>query len=344
MDLERQHAPAISSGRASATTTAKGLIDQHGRQKRKLRLSLTDRCNFRCGYCMPPNPEWLPREQILRQEEFIALSKLFVEELGISHIRLTGGEPLLRKDVVEITAGLNQLRAGGLQKLSMTSNGVLLPKYAQPLADAGLDDINISLDSVDPALFEKLTHGGKLSDVERGIDAALSAQLPVKINAVIIKGYNDAEVLSLFNWATARGVIIRYIEFMPLDGNNAWSKDQVITQQQMLDQIALQHSIRALPEDASPARRFIANDSEFGIISTVSKPFCARCDRVRVTATGELYSCLFGAAGEDLRQHLRSNNQAALLDVIRGKVWNKQKGYAQTGYVERPLTMHRMGG
>ncbi|MFT5063800.1 MAG: cyclic pyranopterin phosphate synthase, partial [Gammaproteobacteria bacterium] len=114
---------------------------------------------------MPPNPEWLPREQILRQEEFIALSKLFVEELGISHIRLTGGEPLLRKDVVEITAGLNQLRAGGLQKLSMTSNGVLLPKYAQPLADAGLDDINISLDSVDPALFEKLTHGGKLSDV-----------------------------------------------------------------------------------------------------------------------------------------------------------------------------------
>jgi cyclic pyranopterin phosphate synthase len=112
----------------------------------------------------------------------------------------------------------------------------------------------------------------------------------------------------------------------------------------MLDQIALQHSIHALPEDASPARRFIANDSEFGIISTVSKPFCARCDRVRVTATGELYSCLFGAAGEDLRQHLRSNNQAALLDVIRGKVWNKQKGYAQTGYVERPLTMHRMGG
>lgn len=293
---------------------------------------------------MPANPEWLPREQTLRQEEFIQLSKTFVEELGITHIRLTGGEPLLRKDVVEITAGIDQLRELGLQKLSMTSNGVLLPKYAQRLADAGLDDINISLDSVDPKLFEELTRGGKLDDVERGIDAALLAKLPVKINAVIIKGYNDGEVLRLFNWATARGVTLRYIEFMPLDGNNAWSRDQVISQEEMLEAIGLEHQVEALEEDNSPAKRFTASNREFGIISTVSKPFCTRCDRVRVTATGELYSCLFGADGSDLRQHLRTNNHTALLDTIRGKVWNKQTGYAQTGYVERLVTMHRMGG
>lgn len=341
--MERQHAPAISERYPTADHVGQ-LLDQHGRQKRKLRLSLTDRCNFRCGYCMPANPEWLPREQTLRQEEFIQLSKVFVEELGITHIRLTGGEPLLRKDVVEITSGINQLRNRGLQKLSMTSNGVLLPKYAQRLAGAGLDDINISLDSVNPKLFEELTRGGKLDDVERGIDAALAANLPVKINAVVIKGYNDGEVLSLFNWAVARGVTLRYIEFMPLDGNNAWSQEQVVNQQEMLDAIAVQHPVLAMPADSSPARRFTANGSEFGIISTVSTPFCSRCDRVRVTATGELYSCLFGANGSDLRQYLRSDNQAALIDSIRAKVWNKQKGYAQTGYVERPVTMHRMGG
>lgn len=343
MDLERQYAPTISESHRQANQAGR-LVDQHGRQKRKLRLSLTDRCNFRCGYCMPANPVWLPREETLRQEEFIQLSSVFIRDLGITHIRLTGGEPLLRKDVVDITAGLNGHRHLGLEKLSMTSNGVLLPKYAQRLADAGLDDINISLDSVDATLFEKLTRGGQLDDVERGIDAALAANLPVKINAVIIKGYNHGEIVSLFNWAVARGVTLRFIEFMPLDGNNAWSQDQVVTQDEILSAIAQHYPVEAMPEDNAPARRFVANGVEFGIISTVSKPFCRRCDRVRVTATGELYSCLFGADGADLRQYLRSDNVAALEDAIRSKVWNKQQGYAQTGYVERPVTMHRMGG
>lgn len=293
---------------------------------------------------MPANPEWLPRESTLRREEFLQLSRVFVKELGIQQIRLTGGEPLLRKDVVEITQELNQLRELGLEKLSMTSNGVLLPKYAKALVDAGLDDINISLDSVDPQRFEELTRGGKLDDVERGIDAALAAGLPVKINAVIIKGYNDGDILSLFNWAVRRGVTLRYIEFMPLDGNNAWSAERVVSQQEILDAIAVEHAITPQPIDHSPAQRFLADGAEFGVISTISKPFCSQCDRVRITATGELYSCLFGAEGADLRPYLRADNETGLIDAIRGKVWNKQRGYAQTGYVERPVTMHRMGG
>ncbi|MFP5306617.1 MAG: GTP 3',8-cyclase MoaA, partial [Gammaproteobacteria bacterium] len=218
-------APLATNGRGEnrpAHAAQGALQDARGRSKRKLRLSLTDRCNLRCVYCMPEHPQWLPREQILRREELLRLARLFVTELGIQEIRLTGGEPLLRADVVEIVAMLGELRPLGLERIAMTSNGIQLPRHALALRAAGLDDINISLDAFTPETFQRLT-GGAVEPVLRGIDAARAVGLPVKINSVAIRDHNEDEVLPLARWAVAQDVPLRFIEFMPLDGRGYWN-------------------------------------------------------------------------------------------------------------------------
>jgi cyclic pyranopterin phosphate synthase len=339
--------PAAAASVRASSALASGLADARGRVKRKLRLSLTDRCNLRCVYCMPDTPKWLPKAQILRQDEILRLVRLFVEELGITDIRLTGGEPLLRADVVEIVAALDALRPLGLERIAMTSNGGRLPQLAAELRAAGLDDINISLDARTPATFTRLTGGGAVEPVLDGIAAARAAGLPVKINSVVIRDHNEQEVLPLLRWAMEADMTLRFIEFMPLDGRGYWNADRVFTQDEIVATLSRHHHIEALPETDDPARYFdVDGRHRFGIISTISKPFCRRCDRVRLSSTGTLYSCLFSAAGADLRAPLRDGaDDHALVRQIRGHVWHKEAGYAeQPGYVERPITMHMLGG
>ncbi|MGB1563829.1 MAG: GTP 3',8-cyclase MoaA [Sinimarinibacterium flocculans] len=322
------------------------LADARGRRKRKLRLSLTDRCNLRCVYCMPEHPQWLPRDTLLDGAELQRLARLFVARLGISEIRLTGGEPLLRAEITQITAALDALRAEGLERLALTSNGVRLDRLAAPLRAAGLDDVNVSLDAVTPQGFARLT-GGDLAPVLRGIDAARAAGLPVKINSVILRGHNEDEVLPLVRWALAEHLPLRFIEFMPLDGRGYWNAERVVREDEILAQLAPHYTIEAEAPSDDPAHYFrIDGRYALGMISTVSKPFCRRCDRVRVSATGRLYSCLFSADGPDLRTMLREGADDDAIEArMRAHVWHKEAGYAERpGYVERPITMHVMGG
>ncbi|MDB5969770.1 MAG: moaA [Hydrocarboniphaga sp.] len=323
------------------------LMDQHGRRKRKLRLSVTDRCNLRCAYCMPEHPTWLPRGDLLTIEELLRLTALFVMHLGITNVRLTGGEPTLRRGLPELIEGLQLLRPQGLQRISMTSNGTRLAELAPALKAAGLDDLNISIDARDPALFQKLTRG-PIEPVLEGIAAAQTAGLPFKLNAVVIRDYNDSEIEALAGWAFEQDVELRFIEFMPLDNAQQWSRERVVTESEILQRLGTRFgAVEKLPRTASPATEYIlGGHHRLGIITTVSDPFCGSCDRVRMTAVGELFACLFSAKGTQLRDALRAGEpDAALLAMIRGGVWSKEAGFAAPrGYVERPITMHRLGG
>ena len=323
------------------------LEDRHGRRKRKLRVSLTDRCNFRCPYCMPETPAWLPREQLLTRPELRRLLTLFVRDLGITHLRFTGGEPLLRRDLAEIVAETGELRELGLQRISLTSNGLLLPRHAAALREAGLDDLNVSLDALDEAAFARLSGGrASASQVCAGIEAARAAGLPVKVNAVILRGYNEQEVLPLARWARRENLPLRLIEFMPLDGGGRWNRERVVGEAEMLEALRAEFQITPQPETDDPARYYLLDGSyPLGVISTISRPFCTRCDRLRLTADGDLFTCLFSAQGHGMRESLRSGaTDAEIMAGIRAAVWTKQEGYAATGYVERPITMHALGG
>lgn len=322
------------------------LTDQHGRTKRKLRLSLTDRCQFRCQYCMPETPKWLPRDSILRREELVRLATIAVTQLGVTHIRLTGGEPLLRKDVVEITAAIAELKTQGLEKLSMTSNAARLHEFAQPLKAAGLDDINISLDAIDAELFQTLTKA-PLQSVLNGIAAAKAAGIPVKINAVLMQGQNEQQILPMLQWAKDEGVELRFIEFMPLDSGHRWDESKVVTETEILNVVSAAQDVKVLPKGHEPATRYqLADGQTFGIIPTISHAFCGSCDRIRITAKGEIFACLFSQTGTELLPLLRNgSDDKTLAKAISGNVWKKHRGYIDhPGYVERPTTMHAMGG
>ena len=322
------------------------LKDQHGRVKRKLRLSLTDRCQFRCQYCMPETPKWLPRDSILRQEDIVRIATLAVIQLGITHIRLTGGEPLLRKDVVEITTELAKLKSHGLEKLSMTSNAARLYEFAAPLKAAGLDDINISLDAIDAELFHALTKA-PLQPVLNGIAATQNVGLPVKVNAVLMKGQNQDQILPMLEWAAAEGVELRFIEFMPLDSGHQWDESLVVTETEIINTVSEKHDVKVLPKGHEPATRYqLESGQTFGIIPTISHAFCGSCDRIRITAKGTVFACLFSQTGTELLPLLREGaDDEALAKAIRGDIWNKHRGYIDhPGYVERPVTMHAMGG
>ncbi|PXV65722.1 GTP 3',8-cyclase MoaA [Sinimarinibacterium flocculans] len=321
------------------------LSDQHGRVKRKLRLSLTDRCNFRCSYCMPTHPVWLPKATLLTRAELLRLSRLAVAH-GITNIRLTGGEPLLRADVLDIVHDLQSLRDEGLERLSMTSNAERLGMFARPLRDAGLDDLNISLDAVDADVFKALTGRG-IAPVMAGIDAARAAGLPVKLNTVLIRGRNEHQILPLTEWALARGLALRFIEYMPLDQPGRWQREDVVTEADILATLRTRHTVEALPRGSEPATRYrIDGQDRVGVIATVSNPFCGTCDRIRLTATGELFTCLFAKTGTPLGARMRAgDDDAALTEILRNAVWHKQAGYAaQPGPVERPVLMYGIGG
>nr|WP_291782235.1 GTP 3',8-cyclase MoaA [Luteibacter sp.] len=321
------------------------LTDSHGRTKRKLRISLTDRCNFRCTYCMPERPDWLPRASLLERHEVLRLAGIFVDQ-GIGSIRLTGGEPLLRRDLLACVEDLSSLRARGLERLSMTTNASRIASLAGRLVRAGVDDFNVSLDAVDADVFRRMTRR-EAGPVFDGIDALVAEGAKVKLNAVVVRGENDDQVLPLLGWAMRRGLPLRFIEYMPLDAPGHWHRDEVVSEAEIVDAIRGHHRIERQARGNDPATPYLVDgDYPLGIISTVSQPFCSTCDRLRITATGELFTCLFSATGTPLGARMREGaDDDALQALVRQAVWLKDAGYAsRPGPVDRATTMHAMGG
>ena len=344
--------------------------DQFGRQKRKLRISVTDRCNFKCVYCMPEHPEWAKKHNLLSFEELYLFCFLMVQQ-GIEHIRITGGEPLMRQGVVHFIEQLQQLKKNGLKRISMTTNAHYLKKYAEPLKKAGLDDLNISLDSLDIEQFKQLTQKD-LAPVFAGIQAAQAVGLPIKINTVLIKGMNDDQIIPLAKWSIQHNIILRFIEFMPLDGDQKWSVDDVVSEQQILNVLAAEFDLKihqSIGSSAEPARQYLINNHPIGIISTISHSFCSDCDRIRLTAQGELYNCLFAPKGLALKTEIKAllsasrqfalstvekmpestSENLALLQKISAYIWKKEQGFdaiqARTKQqASRKISMHMLGG
>lgn len=340
----QQYAPATSA-----------LIDQFGRQKRKLRISVTDRCNFKCQYCMPEHPEWLSKSEILSFEALYLFCEMMVEQ-GIESIRITGGEPLMRQNLVHFIASLNQLRAKGLKRISMTTNAHYLVKYASALKLNGLDDINVSLDSLDATQFEQLTKK-QLAPVLKGIQAAQQAGLQLKLNTVLMHGINDDQILPLIHWAKAQHIPIRFIEYMPLDGDARWQKNLVVPEADILAIVAQHFEITPVLQHHEPARCFLLDgDYAIGIISTISHSFCGECDRLRLTATGEFFTCLFAETGIALKPHLTAllqshtahetdRHRQILTEHIKSAVWHKAAGYVALQRAPvRKISMHALGG
>ncbi|MEY2597130.1 MAG: hypothetical protein RL182_213, partial [Actinomycetota bacterium] len=286
------------------------LIDSYGRIHRDLRVSLTDRCSLRCTYCMPFNfDKWLPSETLLTATEIVKVIEIAVSQ-GIKEVRLTGGEPLLRPDIVEIVSRINSLET--VPELSMTTNGVALAKFANDLAKAGLKRINISLDTLDWERFKRLTFRDRYDDVIEGIAAAKSAGLaPIKINTVLMRDINGDEALPLLKWALKENLNLRFIEQMPLDAGDAWTRSNLITADEIYSQLSSEFDLTPVAErGSSPAEEFYVNGSPatVGIIGSVTRSFCANCDRLRLTSDGQLRNCLFSNEETDLRSILRNRN------------------------------------
>jgi cyclic pyranopterin phosphate synthase len=326
-----------------------GLIDSFGRRHNNLRISVTDRCNLRCVYCMPEEVVFLDRAELLRFEEIAAFVRVAVP-LGIDRVRLTGGEPLLRRELYRLVAMLASIP--GLKDIGLTTNGLLLAGQAQALAEAGLRRINVSLDTLDPERFRALTRRDGLSAVLAGIEAAQRAGLtPVKVNAVIIRGSNDEDVVPLARAARQHGWEMRFIEYMPI-GAEPWERDKVFTAQEILDRISQEVGPLRPAHDGDPhaaAQDYVYADGggRLGIIASVSRPFCHSCNRLRLTAEGKLRNCLFALEEVDVRSLLRHGiEEERLAEVIRQNVWAKWEGHEinTARFVKPKRTMHAIGG
>ena len=323
------------------------LVDSFGRVHTDLRISVTDRCNFRCTYCMPEEGmQWMPREELLTFEELERLARLLVEQHGIRSIRLTGGEPTVRAHLPVLVEKLAALPID----LALTTNGATLQSVAPGLAAAGLRRVNVSLDTLVPDRFVALTRRDQLADVLLGIDAAIDAGLsPVKVNVVVVRGVNDDEILDLARYGRDRGVTVRFIEWMPLDGGDTWTGDQVVSQAEILEQIHSVFPLEPITRGSEPAERFRYLDGrgEVGVIPSVTRPFCEQCDRIRLTADGQLRSCLFSLEDHDLRGPLRSGaNDDELSAAIEACVTAKWAGHAigQVQFVKPRRSMSQIGG
>lgn len=285
------------------------LVDSHGRVATDLRVSLTDRCNLRCQYCMPAEGlDWMPTEDTLTDHELMRLLTIGVERLGITDVRFTGGEPILRRGLPAIIAATKALNPS--PRTAITSNGLGLKHVARALADAGLDRVNISLDTTDPATFEQITRRDRLDDVIAGLAAAADAGLaPVKVNAVLLRGINDHEAADLLRWCMKHAYELRFIEQMPLDAQHGWQRDAMVTADEILDRLTAEFTLTPLDgRGSAPAEKFLVDDGPHtvGIIGSVTRPFCGDCNRVRLTADGQVRNCLFAREESDLRTPLRA--------------------------------------
>ena len=346
------------------------LVDAHGRVIGDLRVSITDRCNFRCLYCLPETeaaenfyrgrwanlPEstpitrqWQPRSKILTFEEIERVVRVAVG-LGVHKIRLTGGEPLLRQNVEEVVARIAEIP--GVSDLAMTSNGFLFPEKGQALRDAGLRRISFSLDSLDRANFQKITGRDGLEEVLESIRMARELGMnPVKVNAVIIRDINDHEVEALAEFARKEDLSMRFIEFMPLDSKRAWLKELVVTGREILQRLQASHDlIPAPPKDAAETAtrwRFADGRGEIGLISPVSEPFCGHCNRLRLTADGKIRTCLFSMVEHDLRSRLRGgHSDEAIGEYLQSVVWQKEERHhiGEPEFVAPERSMSCIGG
>jgi cyclic pyranopterin phosphate synthase len=337
------------------------LRDSFGRTVRDLRISITDRCNFRCTYCMPEEGmQWLPRSEVLTFEEIERLATIFVERFEVDGLRLTGGEPTVRAHLPVLVQKLARLRlpshaesplAGKAPDLSLTTNGATLRLVAHELRQAGLDRVNISLDTIRADRFLEMTRRDELHRVLDGIEAAKEAGFsPVKINAVIERGVNDDEIVDLAEFGRAAGVEVRFIEFMPLDASGGWGREKVVTQDEIVAAIDAVHPLEPVPaRGAAPADRwrYVDGAGMVGVIPTVSHPFCGDCDRVRLTADGQFRTCLFATDEFDLRALLRGGaSDDALAAEITRAVGRKWAGHQinQVNFVRPARTMSQIGG
>lgn len=329
-------------------------VDRMGRGLRDLRISVTDRCNFRCRYCMPaeifgPGYAFLPKDELLSFEEMERLVRVLVP-LGVEKIRLTGGEPLLRRgldDLIALLASIN-----GIQDIAMTTNGVLLTHHAESLALAGLSRVTVSLDALDPEIFAKMNGtGAKVERVLAGISAAQMYGLPVKVNAVIQRGVNETQVLPLARWAKGSAVDLRYIEYMDVGETNGWKMDQVVSGDEILEILSQEFSLEprqaAYRGEVAVHWRHAEDGREIGLIRSVSKPFCRDCQRLRVSADGKIFTCLFAADGFDLKGVLRGGMPDEVLRETVRNVWQARtdRYSEERGAVVRPKAeMSYLGG
>lgn len=329
------------------------LVDPFGRIIRDLRISITDRCNFRCTYCMPEEGmQWLPRSEVMTFEEIERLARLFVERYGVEGIRLTGGEPTVRAHLPTLVEKLAAIDGpSGPLDLAMTTNGATMRLLAPALRAAGLRRVNISLDTLDREKFERMTRRDQLERVLDGIDASQQAGFdPVKINAVIERGVNDDEIVDLATFGRDRGVEVRFIEFMPLDASGHWITDKVVGQDEIVAAIDAVYPLEQMPaRGAAPADRFRYLDGAgmVGVIPTVTKPFCGDCDRVRLTAEGEFRTCLFATREFDLMSAMRNGESDDQLAArIEAAVATKWAGHRinQVNFVRPGKSMSQIGG
>jgi len=326
------------------------LIDTFGRIHNNLRISVTDRCNIRCVYCMPEKVEFLPREQLLSYEEIVRFVRVAVP-LGIDKIRLTGGEPLLRKDVDVLVRKLVEI--DGIVDVGLTTNGMLLAPVAKPLWDAGLRRINVSLDTLDPDRFLRLSRRKGLEPTIEGILAAKDAGFdPVKVNAVIIRGFNEEDVAPLGRFAREHGLEMRFIEYMPLDADHNWERQKVVFADEILETLAREVAPLAPAPDQDPRAPAVDYDyldgkGRVGMIASVSRPFCMSCNRLRLTSDGKLRNCLFALDETDVRGLLRSDApDAAIARAIVESVAAKWEGHEinTARFIQPGRAMHSIGG
>ena len=328
--------------------TARALVDPYHRTVRDLRVSVTDRCNLRCSYCMPAEGlAWLPRSEVLTFEEIERVARVCVERFGFDGIRITGGEPTVRARLAVLVGMLAALDVD----LSMTTNGVTLASLAAELRRAGLGRVNVSLDSLRPERFAELTRRDDLAKVLAGIDAAVAAGFsPVKVNCVLTRGVNDDEVVELAAFGRDRGVVMRFIEFMPLDASGAWTPGAVVPLDEIVARIDAAFPLEPVGEEGSaPARRFRYRDGagEIGVVASVTQSFCASCDRVRLTADGQFRHCLFAVRETDLRAVLRGGGSdddvAAAIEAEVGRKWAGHS-IGDVRFVRPDRSMSQIGG
>ena len=323
------------------------LVDPFGRTVRDLRISVTDRCNFRCQYCMPAEGmQWLPREEILSFEEIERFARICINYFGFDGIRLTGGEPLVRAHLPELVERLALLGVD----TALTTNGATLRMHAKALAEAGLKRINISLDSLQPERFLELTRRDELDRVLDGIEAAVDAGLkPVKINAVMMRGINDDEIVDFAEFGRDKGLTVRFIEFMPLEAGDVWNEDLVVPADEIVEKINKAIPIEPIVRGSEPAERwrYLDGKGEVGVIASVTKPFCGDCDRVRLTAEGQFRTCLFAVDEFDMRSLLRSEaSDEEIAKAIVDAVGTKWAGHSigQVNFIRPSRTMSQIGG
>ena len=335
----------------STSTAVNGLADSYGRVATDLRVSLTDRCNLRCSYCMPAEGlEWLPTEETLTDDEVVRLVRIGVEHLGIREVRFTGGEPLLRRGLPDIVARSKALSP--TPEVSLTTNALGLARTAETLAAAGLDRVNVSLDTVRRDLFHEITRRDRLHDVLAGLEAAQRAGLgPVKVNAVLLRGINDQHAPELLRYCLEHDYQLRIIEQMPLDAQHNWSREGMITAAEIFASLESEFTLTPDPEHrgSAPAETFLVDGgpAKVGVIASVTRPFCGDCDRVRLTADGQVRNCLFAREESDLRAALRGDStDAQIADQWRLAMMTKRPGHGidDESFLQPTRPMSAIGG